>query len=399
MIDRDTLLREAREDLLRSRFAQAKQRYREVLEADKLDVDALAGMTRVSLAEGKFREARDHADRVLAEQPEHVEAKILRLVAIEAEGDPRTALAEMRKVADRHPSSCLASYHVGRLLAAAGNGEQSLPWLERAFEQADRARHRYAIMNLIGYVQQDLGRLGDAVRSHQRAVDISAKRTEAYVALAEALTRGDDVDASLTILDEAERKIGEHSDLQRKRAELLAGRGDLTGARQAAQRVCDRHPDDGSAWLMLSRLAMASGDFLAAEQAATRSRNAEPGAWQPHFQLGLAFDARDDSEQAEAAYREALALAPSSWHPANNLGLVLLARGTEAAASEAAELFAQATKMAGPGELGPRFNSALALARLADKTAECRKLCQQLLARELPEPQRAKLEALLAELG
>jgi tetratricopeptide (TPR) repeat protein len=398
VIDREALLGDAREDLLRSRYDQARQRYQELLQADDRDVEALTGMTRVALGKGELGQARSHADRVLTEQPDHEEAKILRLVVIEAEGDPRSALTEMQQLAERHPSSCLAAYHTGRLLAAFGRGDEALPWLDRAFAQADRARHRYAIANLIGYVQQDLGRFAEAVQTHQRAIEISAKRTEAYVALTDALVRGGDDEAGLTMLREAETRIGDHSDFYRKRAEILAAREDFAGARKAAQRVCDRHPDDATAWLTVAQLCLSCGDFQAAEQAATKSRNAAPEAWQPYFQLGLAYDAQNDGEQAETAYREALGREPDSWQPANNLGLALLARGTTPAATEAVELFTRAIELADAGNIGPRFNLALALARLPDDQARFQKLADELLGAELPKAQRDKLESLRAEL-
>lgn len=398
MVDRDSLLHDAREDLLQSRFGQAKQRYQELLRADAIDPDALIGLTRVALGEGDLAEAQRQADRVLAEQPEHLDGQILRLLVVEAEGDGAAALAGMQRLAERHPSSCQCSYHVGRLLAASGRGEQALPWLERAAEQADRNRHRYAIVNLIGYVQQELGRLGDAVSSHQRAVALSAKRPQGYVALADALARGGDVQAGLTILEEAELRIGERSELQRKRIELLATRGDLPAARAAARRLGERHPDDATAWLTLARLCLAEQDFEEATEAATRSRNAAPGWWQPHYQLGLCHDALDDRTQAEAAYREARRLAPDAWQPANGLGLVLLCHGTESSDREAAELFAAAAEAAAGDDPSPRINLALALARLPDRNDECLRLCDELLKQPLPAPQRERLKAIAAEL-
>jgi hypothetical protein len=54
VIDREALLGEAREDLLRSRYDQARQRYQELLQVDDCDVDALTGMTRVALAKGEL---------------------------------------------------------------------------------------------------------------------------------------------------------------------------------------------------------------------------------------------------------------------------------------------------------------------------------------------------------
>lgn len=398
MVDKPALLREAKEDLTRGRYDEARDKYKQLLRADKLDVDGMTGLARAALGKGQFDEARTQAERALVEQPDLLDAKILRLVAIEAAGDPVTALGQMQTLAEEHPSSCLAAYHTGRLLAQKGEAERALPWLERAAEQALRTSQRYEIRNLMGYVLQELGRVGEAVRAHQQALELSPKRTAAYAGLADAMSRSGDVDAGLAMLDEAERNIGQHAELLSKQAELLARKGDLPAAQRAALRAGQRRPDDAAAWLAVTQLSLATGDLEAAREAARRACNAAPESWQAHFHLGLAYDATDEGEKAERAYREALRREPDSWQPANNLGLVLLARGDAEALAEATTLFEQAAKLAGNAAVQPQFNRALALARQQDAKA-FHQLCGQLLRRELPAAMREKLEALKKALA
>jgi Flp pilus assembly protein TadD len=200
------------------------------------------------------------------------------------------------------------------------------------------------------------------------------------------------------MVDEADRRVGEHADLLRKRADLLARKGDLRGALATTQRLCERHPDDASAWLGLAQLSLELQAFDQAEQAARRARNAAPDAWQPYFTLGLAHDAKDDLAEAEAAYREAVRREPATWQPANNLGLTLLARGGAEAVAEAEQLFAHAAKLAGSQTLQPSYNRALALARQGNR-AEFIKLKGKLLASGLAPAARDRLAAVEQELA
>jgi tetratricopeptide (TPR) repeat protein len=386
-------LRQARQELVSGQLDQAAARYQQVLDDSPRDPEGLLGMARVALAKGTIDEARERIEQVLDDRPDDLDAQILHAVAVEAAGDRPAALAAVRALADERRGDCLAAYHAGRMLAASGEGEQALAYLGRAAALEDRAAQRYEIQNLIGYVHQELGQLGEALQAHRRAVHIYPKRLEAYLGLAEALQRGGDLDAALTLLGEARRGAGENAALWQKQAELHVAKGDFPAALHSAKRVCELEPDSAPAWLDVAGLGMMTRQWDTAEQAARQAQRLAPAAWQPHFRLGLVFDATGRRDEAESAYRAALEHAPDSWEPANNLGLVILSRSGPQAATAAEPLFRQAVKLAGTDVPEPRLNLAMALSR-QDKTTECLAICDELLGGDLSDPLRERVTEL-----
>jgi Flp pilus assembly protein TadD len=393
------VLRIARRDLARGQSARARDQYEQILQDDPSNPEALVGLTYVALATGAAEEARGLAERAVKARPDHLEAQILKVVVGEALGDRDGAVAQMSDLAKANPESCLAAYHAGRLLAASDRGEEALAMLRRAVDLVDQVGRRCDILNLMGYVLQDLDRLGEAIRAHRRAVELFPTSSKGYEGLADACARGGDIDAALSVLDEAVVKVAadDHSALWQKQAELLASRGDFPAAVARAERACEGSPQDAQGWLNLASLRLLAGDTAGAEQAARRAGELDPAAWQPHFQRGMICDAAGQGDKAEVAYRKAVDAAPERWEPTNNLGLVMLAHGSPADLFEAEQLFRQATELAGPIEVQPRFNLARALARL-QQHVECRKLCDDLLAGDLPAELRQRVQAQVGEL-
>ncbi len=393
------VLRIARQELARGRSVRAREHFEAVLADDPEHAEALVGLAYVTLTAGKVEEARSLAARAVVAEPDHEEGQILKIVVEEAAGEHEAAVEQMVALAAALPASGLAAYHAGRLLAATGKGDEALPHLRRASDLVDQVGRRCDILNLMGYVLQQLDRLDDAIHAHRRAVEIHPTHTEAYEGLADACAQGGDLDAALAVLDEALPKVadGDQPAIWQKQAELLASRGDLPAAAARAARACQKAPGNAQGWLNLSALRLLAGDKGGSGQAAKRAVELAPQAWKPLFQLGMVHDAAGRANRAEVAYRKAVDRAPDRWEPINNLGLVMLAQGSPADVMEAEQLLRQAAALAGPTEVQPRFNLARALAR-GGHHADCRKVCDELLAGELPAELRERVQALAAEL-
>ena len=393
------VLRIARQELARGRPGRAREHYEALLAEDPDHVEALVGLGYVALTAGSIDEARGLVERLVPIAPDHVEGQILRIIVAEAAGD-LAAVDQMVALSEAYPDSCLAAYHAGRLLAATGRGEAALGPLRRAADLVDQVGRRCDILNLMGYVLQDLDRVGEAIRAHRRAVEIHPAQAEAYAGLADACARSGDWNTALAVLDDAVAKVGadDRPAIWQKQAELLASLGDLSAAASLAEQACKRAPRNAQGWLNLSSLRLLDGDTDGAQQAAERAVELAPKAWKPHFQLGMVHDAAARGNRAEVAYRKAVDRAPDRWEPTNNLGLVMLAHGSPADIVEAEQLFRRAAELAGPGEVQPRFNLARTLVR-AGRPDDCRQLCEELLAGELSPDLRERLEALVAELS
>jgi tetratricopeptide (TPR) repeat protein len=388
-------LRAARAALQSGQLETAAAAFERRLRAESDDVEARLGLCQVALARADYENARIEAGRALAIAPANVDAKLLHALAVEGLGDRQGALEAFRSIAVATPTSTLAAYHTGRLLAALGQHGEAAPWLERA---ARLEPGRIEIQSLLGYALAEQGKLEEAERVHRRALLADSGRMESWLGLSELLARRGELDAAIALLDQARQSAGEHPESWWRQAMLFARKGDFKEAARRAQRVCELQPEEARSWLDVAGLRLRAGEPAAAERAALQARALAPDSWQAHFQLGLVYDAGGRLQMAEAAYREAVRRCADSWEPSNNLGLVMLAQGSPRALEEAETLFRQAAELAGPGEPGPRVNLALTLGRRG-QSEHCRRLCNELLEGDLSEAVRKKVKELLTTLS
>jgi tetratricopeptide (TPR) repeat protein len=93
-------------------------------------------------------------------------------------------------------------------------------------------------------------------------------------------------------------------------AEQLVGQGRLADALAILQRLADRYPDWGRAWLNLGQVLMQGQNYAAAEPALRKAARLIPGLAKPHFYLGVALTERGRHQEAAAAFRQATELQP-----------------------------------------------------------------------------------------
>ena len=126
-------------------------------------------------------------------------------------------------------------------------------------------------------------------------------------------------------------------------------------------------PNHEQGWLNLAGLYLMNKDFARSEAAGKQLVAKNPKSWEGWQHLGNLYEAVPKPAEAEDAYRKAIALAPKEWKPLTNLGALLVQSNDKAKHAEAKRLLERAEEVAPEGEHRPRYNLALALARLGDK--------------------------------
>jgi soluble lytic murein transglycosylase len=196
-------------------------------------------------------------------------------------------------------------------------------------------------------------------------------RAEArYAAAIDALRHGDPGPAIRELgAEEAFRShVGDH--LRLLYAEALLRRGDLTGARRAAESVAEGFPGSrvaSQALLFAASAATRAGDEARHEALLRQflaSHADSPNAPAVLYQLGLAFEARAEPQKAAQTYRELTLLAPASGYAGAAADrLAALARGgTVAPALSPEERLTRAERLLRSGVLDAASTEADALA-------------------------------------
>ena len=107
----------------------------------------------------------------------------------------------------------------------------------------------------------------------------------------------------------------------------LISHGDLVRARQRADVLLQRYPEQAELWRLSAICALQQGELDAAQQALDRALELAPKSVESLCNLASVHTARGRLDEAERALRRALALAPHHAAALNNLGSLLDARG------------------------------------------------------------------------
>ena len=107
----------------------------------------------------------------------------------------------------------------------------------------------------------------------------------------------------------------------------LMAHGDLARARERANALLQRYPDQTEVWRLSGVCALQQGDFAPARAALDRAIEIAPQSVENWCNLASLHTAQGHFEEAERALRHALAIAPNHAAALNNLGSLLDARG------------------------------------------------------------------------
>lgn len=234
------------------------------------------------LRAGDMAGARTLVEEALAGAPD--DRQLLELAALLAgrSGDAATAAVHFRRLVAIAPGDPKLRLNLAMALSGAGE-------LEEAVSVAGDGGGDPAMLRLLGYAQQQLGRLDQAVAAYRAAIAIQPQDFESW------------------------NNLGN----------VLLASGDLAGAIDALQRAIGIQPDALPIYKNLSE-ALARAERYDLRQrvmrAAARRAARDPDV---QYELGLAESSAQDYGAAEAAFRTAISLSPG-FSPAHlELGLLL----------------------------------------------------------------------------
>ncbi|MBL8918948.1 MAG: tetratricopeptide repeat protein [Myxococcaceae bacterium] len=266
--------------------ADAIRTFEKGVTADPKDADCWLGLGRAFLSQGRPEQARTALSKLLALEPEHLEAQ--------------SAIA-------------LVDFHSGK--------EDALQRLEAvsANEKAGFFEH----YNLAG-VLQGRGDLAGAEAAYERALKASPDNPFALVEVGLlALDRGD-TKAALPKLKRAAELMPNEWVPQQSYARALVRDGQLGQAAHVLNQAVAKHPDEPSLYLDLFQFSMLAGSTASAVRAAVELRRLKPEEANPIYLHGLALFTSGDVTKARPLFEEAVNRAPRSWEAKQALAKCLV---------------------------------------------------------------------------
>ncbi len=258
----------------RGRLSELALRYQRVLAQQPENLQALLGMSLVAQASGQGKAALEVAAAAVASAPASLHAWVALGQALTAElrfDEAERAYARALRI---DGADALVRLALGEMKTTCERAQEAIA----EFRQALKRRPRWAVAHLgLGNALARLGRHGDALASYEKAMELAPRSPEAQFAAGFAL-------AQLKRPREAERRY--------RRALFL-------------------RPDFAAAWLNLGVLLREQGRDFAAEAALERAVRLRPKLISAWLNLALVERERGQPAKAEKHLQRALAIDPA----------------------------------------------------------------------------------------
>jgi tetratricopeptide (TPR) repeat protein len=336
--------------------------------ADLLPGDTKAQLKAGSLLalSGQLQEARSRAEKVLARDPNNVDALVFRanvlsnlkdidgalrdiqralaldprpmlytnLGALQAaKGDVRAAEASLRRAVDVAPKLVDARAALAQFLAASGRSEEA----EREFKttlQYDAA-HSFT-NNWLADFYLGTGRPALA-ETHLKALADKDRTGQSAVRLADYYIRMQRPDDAIAVLKASAGRPESWATARTKWAEVLVSQGKKGEALRVIDEVVAKQTAAAPARVLRGKLLLEANRLDEALVEARSAVGVDPANGESHFLLGQVQEARRQLDAAAAAYGEALRINPRASAARARLAVIEMQRNNLPLATQLAE--------------------------------------------------------------
>lgn len=388
-------------DLLsQGRTKEARAQAERVLAEKPANAEALVALAKAQLVEGEVAPAQATITRAEAAGAAPAEVLVLK-GALAAERDQLDqALTLYQQAAKMDPGRAEAAFGVGVMLAQQRKYQESLPHFERAVKLQPRGGvlHYHLAQNLIRMDQHQR-----ALEHLEQAVALNPLYPPAYLLLAKILSILGKQTSAKQLLEEGLKLLPGDADLRGELTNVLLQLGDAAGAESMARAVAQDAPDHVGAQENHVVTLVGAGRFPEALEKMKALDAKGVRTARLRSALAVVYQAKTPPDLAGAmkAYEEAMALDVDDWRAACDLGLLLLQKGEppERAVPRAITVLEEARRRA-PGRQEVLLNLALAYVRAGDR-AKALELAKQVVELKLPDgdPAREQAERLVKKLG
>ncbi|MBW4475106.1 MAG: tetratricopeptide repeat protein [Stenomitos rutilans HA7619-LM2] len=302
------------------RVAEAESVYRQRLEHQPHDVDALNLLGALVYQQHRFEEAIACFERVLTLQPENPDAYNSLGIALKGQGKLDEAVAHYQQALSRQPAHVEALNNLGNALKDLGDLEGAIA----AYQQALDLRPTYPeAHNNLGTALKDQGMLEEAIAHYQEALRLKPNYAEAHHNLGVVLQHQGTLDGAIHNYQQAIALKPHYSEAHFHWGSTLQQQGNLEAAIAQYRQAIALKPTYAEAHHGLANVLQLQGKLDEAivvyhDVLVLRKNYAEA-----HNNLGNALQELGRREEAIAHYERALVLRSSFAEAHSNLGSVL----------------------------------------------------------------------------
>lgn len=281
----------------------AVAKYREALERDPDNHEAIHLMALLEQDRGRLEAALDWADKAVLRRPDMAGFRMTRGILRERRGDRRGALEDLRAAVEANPNLPGANLNLGYLEWRAGNLEAAERALRDALKsEPDDAR---ALTNL-GHVLMEQNRTDQAVRTLQDAAELAPRSAPTQLALGLAfLARGSAAFAE-QCFDNAHALQPENPRPRALKARAMAAQDRVKEARELLESMLTDAPDDVDAMIALGDIELSAGQAGAAVNRYQYALSLDRDRPRLLARLGDAYRRYGDEDAARKCYAQAI---------------------------------------------------------------------------------------------
>jgi tetratricopeptide (TPR) repeat protein len=287
---------------------------------DSLTAEALREAV-AAASGGRTREARDIAERALANGGEVGTLNaFLGALQIRA-GDVESGIAHLREARSARPSDPTIAFNLASALAQREDYAAALDVIPAGLAQGDPT---FRLERLRGYLAQSLEQFDDAISSYERIVAAVPDDWETWNNLGNARRASDDVPGTLAALRRAVEISPDVAPLRFNFANALVWAGEAAEAEEALRAMAADFPDDWRPLRELHALLRLIGREEEATEPLEEAVRREPANVELLLGLGAHLLGRHQHTAAETIYRRVLTIEPD-----NTLAFLGIAAGLD----------------------------------------------------------------------
>ncbi len=306
---------------------------------------------------GKLTTAEKLYNKLLEEQPEHIDALFLLGTLNLQQGDYDTACIFFRKTLNLVPNHAMALCNLGTTLQRSDNYEEAISSyrkaislkpdyvdahcnLGNAFREQGKLEeaiicYKEAIkLNPInadlycnlGNTFKEHGNLGESVECYRKASELDQNNTEFHCNLGAALQESGALEEAILSYKEAVKLDPGYSMAFSNLGSALQESGKPEEAITSFERAIALNPDYAEAHNNLGTSLLEQGKLEDAITCHKRAIELNPDCAEAHNNLGTALMKQGNHENAITSYKRALLLKPEYAEAHNNLGTALMAQ-------------------------------------------------------------------------
>jgi len=311
-------------------LAQAEQIYRQVLQADPAEANALHLLGMLAHQVGQHQAAQALIGQALAIKPHAAEFHSSLAAVYGALGRWDEAVASYRQALRCRPDSPEAHNNLGNVLNHLGRLQEAVA----SFREALRLRPGYAeAHNNLGLALAWQGRVEEAIACYRETLRLRADLPQPHYNLGNAYQRLGRPAEAIACFEEALRLRPDWAEVHNNLGNALRNEGRLDEAVASCREALRLRPDLPEAH---NNLGNALKDQKKLDEAVSCYRAAlrfRPDFAEVHHNLGIALTDRGELAEAEACLREALRLQPGDLDSYSHL-LIALNYDPEASPAE-----------------------------------------------------------------